>query len=235
MTPPWSGQPVPPSGQPRLRPVEHPDMSPLLTHFCGRSRPQLLLPDGINAMTPSQRLANILWEGRLRAFQTYSGGDAAVCLTEATIDGLNFLVRRRGYAPWGLVFERQSVYDAGGGPVWYARTDEYKQLRQWISPRVQSRLVRLEAGRSDWLEEREWRIPVSDPAQPMPAVPLAALHLYAILVGEQHWTPGRLEYMIPPDSGRTEGVLIFPPTVLRVPRWCWDWQAGVFYQLPALV
>lgn len=209
-------------------------MSPLLTHFCGRSRPHRALPDGINTMTAAQRLHNILWEGRLRAFQTYSGGDAAVCLTEATIEGLNFLVKKRDYAPWGLVFQRQSVYDAGGGPVWYARTDEYEQLRRGASTRIRSRLVRLEAGGSDWLEEREWRIPVAGPAESQPSVALGALRLYAILVGDPHWTPGRLDHRISPTTGYREQILSVPSAVCAVLRWCWDWPTKEFYQLPPL-
>jgi hypothetical protein len=122
--------------RPVLRPVEHPDLSPVLTHFCDRARPQAGIPNAIISMAAPQRLASILWESRLRAFVTYSGGDPATCLTEATLNGLNFLIGRRNYQPWGLVFDRQSVYDAGGGPVWYARSDEYYSVRQ-ISSRVQ--------------------------------------------------------------------------------------------------
>lgn len=134
-----------PTARPILRPVEHPDLSPVLTHFCHRARPQAGIPAEITSMAAPQRLASILWESRLRAFVTYSGGDPAICLTAATLHGLNFLIGRRHYQPWGLVFDRQSVYDAGGGPVWYARPDEYYSVRQ-ISSRVQSWLVRLEPG-----------------------------------------------------------------------------------------
>ncbi len=113
------------AARPTLMPVEHPDLSAVLTHFCDRARPQAAgIPAEITSMAAPQRLASILWESRLRAFVTYSGGDPAICLTEVTLNGLNFLIRERHYQPWGLVFDRQSVYDAGGGPVWYARPDE---------------------------------------------------------------------------------------------------------------
>jgi hypothetical protein len=61
-------------------------------------------------------------------------------LHEATLDDLNFMIGRRFYQPWGLVFGRQSIYDAGGGPVWYARPDDavYRQ----IDPRTRARLGR---------------------------------------------------------------------------------------------
>jgi hypothetical protein len=208
-------------------------MSPLLTHFCGRSRPQKALPDGINAMRPEQRLANILLEDRLRAFQTFSGGEPVVCLTEATVNGLNFLVRQRDYAPWGLVFDRQSVYDVGGSPVWYARTDEYRLVRATGSPRIQSRLVRLEAENSDWLEEREWRVPAQNLESAQPAVALESLSLYAILIGNLDWAPYR-RTQAHATSGHFGPVLHLPRAVHGVRRWWWDAQLTEFRELPPL-
>lgn len=32
------------------------------------------------------------------------------------------LIGRRGYQPWGLMFDRQAVFAGGGGPVWYVAT-----------------------------------------------------------------------------------------------------------------
>lgn len=85
-----------------LRQVERPDLSALLTHFCSRGRPLGAgVPPDVHAMSVSDRLRSILWEQRLRAFVTYSGGDSAVCLTEATLAGLQFLIGKRGYQPWG--------------------------------------------------------------------------------------------------------------------------------------
>ena len=134
----------------------------MLTHFCYRNRPQPSVPPEIQGMTAQQRLESILWQGKLWGFTTFSGGVPAVCFTEATLNGLNFMIGRRFYRPWGLVFDRQSIYDAGGGPVWYARPDEYQFLRGLcesgqVDSRLQSWLVRLD-GSSDWLEEREWAL-----------------------------------------------------------------------------
>lgn len=107
-----------------LRPVEHPDLSPVLTHFCGRGRSHAHsqgVPDEIVRMSPQERLESILWDEHLRAFVTFSGGDPAVCFTESTWHaGVKFLIDKRGYPPWGLVLGRDSVYAAGGAPVWYA-------------------------------------------------------------------------------------------------------------------
>jgi hypothetical protein len=184
-------------------------------------------------MTAPQRLSSILWESRLRAFVTYSGGAPAICLTEATLHGLNFLIGRRHYQPWGLVFDRQSVYDAGGGPVWYARSEEYYFVRR-MSSRVQSWLVRLEPGSSDWLEEQEWRIPLSMTVTPESALPLQTLRLVALLVGDQNWSPIRLGWATSPVTGGQVYGPTVPSLLIGVPRWWWDAAAGQLYQLPAL-
>ena len=206
----------------------------MLTHFCDRAQPQTGIPVEITSVSASQRLASILWESRLRAFVTYSGGDPAICLTEATLSGLNFLIGRRHYQPWGLVFDRQSVYDAGGGPVWYARSYEHYSVRR-ISSRVQSWLVRLEPGSSDWLEEQEWRIPLSATAAvPEPALPLQALRLVALLVGDQNWLPTRDGWAVSPVTGAHVYGPTVPSLLTGIPRWWWNSDAGQLYQLPAL-
>jgi hypothetical protein len=111
MTEPAPIAPVPaPAQLPRLRQVEHPDLAPFLTHLCGRARPAPpSVPQTIRELTSERRLEDILWQARIRGFQPYSGGDPTVCLTESTVKGLEFLIGRRGYAPWGLVFDRQTV------------------------------------------------------------------------------------------------------------------------------
>lgn len=112
-----------------LRRVEHPDLSPVLFHFCARGqKPNDYIPEEIWRMSAPERLASILWEGRPRAFVTFSQGDPAVCFTEATRPGFEFLVTQLAYQPWGLIVDRDSVYRAGGGPIWYARPTEYEAL-----------------------------------------------------------------------------------------------------------
>lgn len=209
-------------------------MSTLITHFCDRARPQSYLPVDILRMTAPDRLASILWEGRLRSFTTYSGGDPATCFTEATIAGLEFLIRVRCYQPWGLVFERQSIYEAGGGPVWYARQSEYAQIHK-LGPRAQAWAVRLEAGSSDFLEEREWRIPVAPISPGEPAVLLRGLPLVALLVGDPHWRPIRQGYVQPSGTQQQVWGPLLPSTVLHVPLWWWDPAKPQLWQLPPLL
>lgn len=232
MTQPVPATPLPIPAQATLRPIEHPDMSALLTHFCHRARPQSMVPPQITSLTVQQRLESILWEGQLRAFVTYSGGDPAVCMTEATVPGLQFLMSRRAYQPWGLVLDRQSVYDVGGGPVWYTRPNEYWAVRD-VSNRVRTWAVRLEAGSSDFLEEREWRVPV-DPTPPIPNVPLTVLRIAAVLVGDAQWTPTRLIVRPSPATGVPEYGPAVPGVLCGVPRWWWSAAGQQLYQLPPL-
>lgn len=229
-------QPAPTAAVPKppLRPVEHPDMSGFLTHFCDRSRPQAV-PQHVSSMSAQDRLASILWRSELWAFTTYSGGDPAVCLTEATINGLGFLVRRRQYQPWGLVLDRQRVYDAGGGPVWYARGDEFYDLRQHCSTRTQARMVRLDAGSSDWLEEREWRIPVTpSPAPQQAVVPLASVGVVAVIVGDPVWAPVRQDWAPSRVTGRMEFGPVVPGVLSGIPRLWWNSGSSQFFSLPPM-
>lgn len=206
-------------------------MSALITHFCDRARPQSYPPVDIVRMSAQDRLGSILWEGRLRSFTTYSGGDPASCFTEATVGGLEFLIRARGYQPWALVFERQSIYDAGGGPVWYVRQPEYAQIPR-LGLRAQAWAVRLEAGSSDWLEEREWRIPVAPTAAGDQAVLLSNLSLVALLVGDAHWRPVREGYFQRPGTAHQEWGPTLPSILRQIPLWWWDPTAGKLWQLP---
>jgi hypothetical protein len=168
-------------------------------------------------MKPPERLASILRDGRLLAFETYSKGDPAVCFTESSWPGFKFLMRKCAYEPWGLMVARRSVEDVGGGPVWYARPKQYWALNG-LDPRLRSWAVRLDRG-SSWLKEREWRI-VPDPASgPWRGVPLSELRLAGLLVGDPQW-PG------------TEHS--FTPCVAGVPRFWWDPSSAQLQRLPPL-
>jgi hypothetical protein len=208
----------PPAGQ--LRPVEHPDLSALLTHFCARGRqPGLAVAPNIRAMAAPQRLTSILQNQQLQAFTTYSGGDPAVCFTESTLAGIEFMLARRGYQPWALVFDRQSIYDAGGGPVWYARPDQYRTLGM-IDPVLRFWAVRLDPG-SDWLEEQEWRIVLPARTDGLtPVVPFTTLRLVAIIVGDPSWTGAEQRWAMTPNG--MQWGLFYPPMPPGLPRWWWN-------------
>jgi hypothetical protein len=108
-----------------------------------------------------------------------------VCLSESPPEHLCWLLKDRHWPPWGLVFRRQHVYDLDGGPVWYARTKQYYTLdqeqRRWA--------VRLDTNsnsKSDWLQEREWRIPIPPGCQ---SLNLGVVTVAAILIGTPDWQP----------------------------------------------
>lgn len=219
----------PPPGM--LRAVEHPELSPILTHFCSRCRPLgREVPEDIRRMSAPDRLESILWDRGLRTFVTYSGGDPAVCFTEARQAGLEFLIQKRGYEPWGLLFDRQSVYDAGGGPVWYARPEQQQMLKQ-LDPRLLSWAVRLDPG-SDWLHEREWRI--ARPAMISPAVGLNELRLAALLVGDPSWNGVRYAYCVAAATGQPRWDYFLPPLPPGLPRAWWNPTTAQIQWLPPL-
>ncbi len=80
----------------------------------------------------------------------------------------------------GVVLNRQWVYDIGGGPTWYVRAEQYAHLDDEQRRRA-TRLETTTVARSDWLHEREWRIPL--PAGDEPSLPLPPGAVVAILVG----------------------------------------------------
>jgi len=209
-----------------LQPTAHPDLSRVLTHFCGRPRdPGADVPADITAMTPPDRLENILWDQRLRMFVTYSGGDPAVCFSELTEAGLRYMIQTRGYAPWGLMFDRESVYNAGGGPVWHVRTDQHEQLKK-LAPQLRSWAVRLGEG-SDWLEEREWRITRPKSAGYAPSVGLDELRLLGLLVGDPWWSGGRAATLVPRGGSQPQPGSYFPPALHPgLPRILWNPEIG---------
>ena len=221
-----------------LRKVEHPDLSWFLTHFCDRGRPpRKQVPADIYRLSAQERLTSILWDQALRAFVTYSGGHPAVGFTESTLQGLNFLISQRRYQPWGLVFDRQSVYDAGGGPVWHARREQYEKLEQLNDPDLRSWAVRLDPEskpESDWLEEREWRIPRPAITGQPPVVQLSELRLVALLVGDPSWTGARYTRAIATATSQPAQGLFFPWLPSGLPRWCWNSTAGQIQALPPL-
>jgi hypothetical protein len=214
----------------------------LLIHFCGRpsSVTTPTVPQSIRDQNPWQRLYNILWEGQIRAFAPFGSESPMVCLSESPLEHLRWLLSTRQWPPWGVLLRRQAVYDLGGGPVWYARSEQLAML----PPELRSWTVRFETGayRSDWLHEREWRIPV--PAD-NPVLKLPPGTVPVILVGDPQWQPTA-------SSQRTIfvdqfGIQVEPgelghPQVVEVPelpllwtaaaeRWCWDPATQQIWQI----
>jgi len=167
--------------------------SDLLIHFCGRGgsarQTPHVTPD-ILGLSPSERLDHILQEEQFRAFPPFGAPrrNPMVCFSESPLPHLIHLIRDRGWQPWGVVVRREWVYSLGGGPVWYARQEQFKQLtdtqKAWA--------VRFEVSaetRSDWTHEREWRVPV-DPDYPF--LDFSPSDIVAILIGDPSWEPTKV-------------------------------------------
>ncbi|WP_247797744.1 hypothetical protein [Crossiella sp. S99.2] len=164
----------------------------LLIHFTGRPAGTSLTPfvdDAVAAMSPEQRLDSILWGQMLHGFAPFGAAEdqRMICLSESPPDHLHWLIKTRAWPPWGLIFPRQTVYNLGGGPVWHARQEQYGMLRP-DQIRWATRFDTTPGNRSDWLHEREWRIPLPQGA---PGLLLPVGSITTIVVGTPGWAPSQ--------------------------------------------
>ena len=200
-----------------------PAQSEWLVHFCARPSylpPTQGVPQNIVEMNAYQRLFYIIQERRLRGFRPFGSQHPMICLSESPLPHLSWLILQKGFQSWGLFLNRQWVYDNGGAPAWYVRADQYAQLsddqRRWA--------VRLDAtngSRSDWLHEREWRIPLPDNAELGLALTQGAVA--AILVPNPAW-----QDMLAPGSMGSPIMQRFPARYQGfegLPHWWWNHEA----------
>jgi hypothetical protein len=184
-------------------------------------------------LTPEQRLDAILWDEKLTGSPPYGTSWPTVCFTESRPDGLAFLFREKGWSPWGIVLNRDWIASAGGCPAWHVPERELVEVRQLLPDRIAARTVRLDPGKSDWLHEHEWRLPL---APGDTALKLETEALQAVIVGDPFWTPLRSDGGPNPYTGDIGDRAVVPPLVDgRVERWCWDHASNVFTVLPAWV
>jgi hypothetical protein len=156
-----------------LRIYSLPDVGDYLIHFTGRNGPRRNVDPEIVALSPEERMRRILGMRRICAFTTFGAGAPVAAFTESTQASVTRLIADERYAPFGIGFSKQFVFDKSGGPVLYLRGDEWNQRHLFPQP-IRSRLVRFwpgaepEAGeildegvasKSEWLHEREWRVP----------------------------------------------------------------------------
>lgn len=185
--------------------LDHPIVSQALTHFTGRTRQ-------IPGEPSHARLFHILWSWQIVGAVPYGAHSPAVSFTESRIEDLEWLIDRAYFEPWGIVTYRDDVFSAGGAPVWSVRSEVLaqvpEQLRVWTA--------RLEPGQSEWLHEREWRIPAAQVALG------SSLRLAAVIVGDRHWRPASAVEAINPLTGRLSHLEQVPPVTADVPRWWWD-------------
>jgi hypothetical protein len=157
----------------------------------------------------------ILEERSIRAYTTFFAPSPVVCFTESTPTGPRYFFEEVGYEPWGIVFSKQRVYDAGGGPVFHVRADEWEQTRAWQEP-MRSGAVRLDPGNSEWLEERDRRVPgQGDP----PAFRFELGDIAAVIVGRLPWTaPHQVAVQRYTDTSMTT-TRVRPPLATGIRKW----------------
>jgi hypothetical protein len=166
-----------------LRTYDLPDIGDHLIHFTGRTGGRYAVPRDIAPLSAADRLAQILYQQRIRAVPTFGTmRRPIVAFTESSQPSVLQLIREHTYTPWGIGFSKQVIFDQGGGPVLYVRGDEWDSATAALPDPLRARLVRFwpgatwEAGdplafdgvqqlpdsianESQWLHEREWRVP----------------------------------------------------------------------------
>lgn len=194
-----------------LRPVLHPGQAETLVHFCGRPRQPASLG------SPRDRLENILFEGRIAGTVPFGSPLPAVCFSESDRNGIQALIECAGFEPWGVVVSRSWVWEQGGGPVWYVRDDLWDATSS-LSPDLRRWLVRTRPSDSDWLHEREWRVPVDPGAAHLRLPDSGPL---AIIVGDENWEPQPVHtYDLDAATGSL-GQVLMTPVHAQVERWLW--------------
>lgn len=206
---------------PIFRRVTHPDFSDLLVHFTGRSGTYANLPEEIGNLSPTQRLESILQSHTIWPSRPFYASAPVVCFSEVTDAGLRYLLGEQGYWPSGIVFRRDLVYQWGGGPVFHYRPDEWTEHYWQLPAGLRARFVRFQAGQSEWLWEREWRIVFEEGA---PGFQFERDDVEALIVESTTWPPPEpdpayVELLDDDEIGQTAG----PPTWLPPSdRWWWN-------------
>lgn len=128
------------------------DISKKLAHFTS----------GTSLEDAYDRLQSIITERRLRGSgEKIRGGFFCVCFTEAPLPSLqhglvNPLAYSR-YSPFGIIFDKQWIFERGGRPVIYQSDAEFDDLpdsMKWRHVRYEP----LANPPIDFTWEREWRL-----------------------------------------------------------------------------
>ncbi|HTY26070.1 MAG TPA: hypothetical protein VMC85_23270, partial [Desulfomonilaceae bacterium] len=136
-------------------------------------------------------LVRILQERRIRGSRRLiRGAESVVCLTECIPRELQHLIEwRKGlvrwnFEPYGLAFERKSVFDLGAKPVIYAVEEAFSDL----SPDLKHLFQCQNHSDKQWTFEKEWRIKgdlyLAD-FDPRDLVVIVATHAEAAVIQEQ--------------------------------------------------
>lgn len=202
-----------------LRTYDLPDIGDHLVHFTGRTGARYEVPVDIRDLDAPGRLAQILYQGRIRAVSTFgTGRRPVVAFTESSQASVLRLIGEGRYTPWGIGFSKQVIFNQGGGPVLYVRGDEWDAAVAALPDPLRARVVRFWPGavweegdpvmfdgaqqlpdvitsESQWLHEREWRVPhdvsfgwadVKFLIVPAPDWTAGQAHQYGVAYGEEY-------------------------------------------------
>lgn len=201
-----------------LRKATHPDFSDLLVHFTDRVNGHSWLPNNVYQLSAEERLSSILQHRAIWSSQPFGTAAPVVCFSEATTQGLDHLIGAVAYRPWGIVFDRQLIYDARGGPVFHLRTEEWPQIAD-LPHRLRALFIRFEAGISEWLWEREWRVVCEDE----PEFAFDTEDVVALIVGRRGWPPEEPDRMYAPLGDDALQMTLGPPDWMPdCERWWWN-------------
>ena len=157
--------------------IDHPDFNDVVIHFTGRGGPSSRSPQ-VSTLDDWGRLKSIVTSGQFIGHEMPGVNAKAVCFTEGTSAGCSWLIGQGRYTSCGVAFSKNYLFTLGGGPVIQIRGDEWGTVATWPSS-IRARAVRLWPGaiaesgeslpwwlegRSEWMFEREWRVP-TDSAQ----------------------------------------------------------------------
>jgi hypothetical protein len=142
-----------------LQTYDLPDVGDHLIHFTGRSGARTDDVDQrILNLSPERRLVEILVDRVIRGFEALGAGAPVACFSESTKASIPKLIRDGRYAPYGIAFSKQLIFENGGGPALYVRGDEWETMAAAVPQPVRSRLVRFGQERCR-LMGRSCRIP----------------------------------------------------------------------------
>lgn len=128
----------------------------------------------IEKLNAYERLISILSTKVIKASKMPWTGASAVCFTESPWTSL--LSHTKRYSPYGIGFNKRSLFIKHGGPAIYVRTDHYNkqvkesngfnsQLLPFITPfspiyrPTHMKTAKYDIGDCDYTHEREWRVP----------------------------------------------------------------------------
>lgn len=191
----------------RVRPfslIGHPDFNEVVVHFTGRRCTDELA---------SHRLLEVVDAGAILATIPYGNDLGAACFTESTVRGVRWLIGQKHFVPYGIAFTKAFLFENGGAPAIVVRGDEWRHVRN-MPPELRARTIRLWPGatpdlgevlpmhlhtRSEWLGEREWRVPADSGT---PAIRFTTDDIAFLVVPDAEWVGANVRRLV--KAGRKE-------------------------------